>query len=1088
MATSRMSNKELDDLLNNVILDEPNGRKSLKPTNDSNITVVDFGNKRGASSEEPAITAMKRGMKKKAVVANRAEERERVFSGDLGMKALAIRYLLNVVAAKRGVVSSRYCWGYVDELLTRYELTQLYDHFLPPEKRQEIKEREKTPPEYSDNDDTDEILNYLYLRPESHGRFLAGFRLLMEYRAKEFMRELRKKGRQSQLLNNLKLLRRQFRLSKNEMELVQFLHLRRRGVVRMGEVDSDNNGQQKIDVLAKGSGLSPKDLRAVLADNGKLVRHNIIDKNFFGNSDFDISWRFHDFLLEDSSVVPMDRLSGMGKREYARLQREEHRRVFSNDAYVKAWAARFFRNVMAVTRDPIDDRGWWSFIERVFTRQEVQAMYDRVLPSSVRRALAAGNGRTPPEYSNNDDPWEIMQYLDGQPTLRPHFMRELLTALDKRVAELDAFLKRRKAASLQRKLDEMRKLFDLTEFEYQAVLFLYMLNSHILDISSFREFSRTSNKLHVMSLALGVSDAVIYKIISPHCGLYRFGICDAELDLDSSFVNYLDGSSAIPLSERFFRKFRDEALPWEMHGKLAENEGGVIIEAIAAKGARRGMNVLLYGEAGTGKTSFAQSIAAKTGRELYMISMADSDGAYSTSFRFAAIEVAKKRLDPDKVILCIDECDSMLADTKPSKGGLGLLDDETPRSTGNSKGIINSLLDDSRFVIIWIANTLRRNIDLSCRRRFDYNVYFDALTDCARRFIWRNSLKRHGVNREVPETFLEMLSERFPVNAGGIDVAVRNAWDICRHNPQADFPGEITKFLRAHCDIMEVSEVSAQTRTVTNYGLDGLNIKCGLTLPRLIGACRNFLKHSHSLTAQTDSPRLNILLTGAPGTGKTEFVKYLAKQLDRKLTIASANEFLDKYVGETEHNIAKLFRDAAMDNTVLFIDEGDAMLCSRNYAVHTWEVTQVSTLLTQMENFNGIFVMATNFAEALDPASIRRFTYKLQFDCLDDYGKVVFYQRMFADKGLPGAQNWPTDPEAQERCDDPALKDLLAIDNLTPGDFRNARQQLYYADDGEALSDADVVAVLQAEVENKDQRKLSVSMDGRGNRHAGFRR
>lgn len=135
MATSRMSNKELDDLLNNVILDEPNGRKSLKPTNDSNITVVDFGNKRGASSEEPAITAMKRGMKKKAVVANRAEERERVFSGDLGMKALAIRYLLNVVAAKRGVVSSRYCWGYVDELLTRYELTQLYDHFLPPEKR-----------------------------------------------------------------------------------------------------------------------------------------------------------------------------------------------------------------------------------------------------------------------------------------------------------------------------------------------------------------------------------------------------------------------------------------------------------------------------------------------------------------------------------------------------------------------------------------------------------------------------------------------------------------------------------------------------------------------------------------------------------------------------------------------------------------------------------------------------------------------------------------------------------------------------------------------------------------------------------------
>lgn len=935
MATSRMSDKEIDDLLRDALDDS-----SSKPNNSrgSNVSVVDFG-KAHPEPEEPAIAAMIRGMKKKTVAANRAEERDRVFSGDLGMKALGIRYLLNIVSAKRGMVSNSCCWEYVDELLTRYELTQLYDHFLPPKQRKEIKERERTPPEYSDNDGTDEILNYLYLRPESHSHFLAGFKLLLEYRAKEFMAELRKPGRQSLLLRNLKMLRRQFHLSRNEMELVQFLHLWRRGVVRMGELYSDNNGRQKIDVLAMGSGLALKDLRVVLADEGKLIRHNIIDKD-----DLEISWRFQSFLSEESSVVPMDGLSGMGRQEYAHLQRENHRRVFSGEMRLKAQAARFFRNVVAATREPITDCGWWSFVERVFTRQDVQALYDQVLPSSIRRSLAAGYGRTPPELSRNDEASEIMQYLDGQPLLRPRFKRELLAALDARIADFDDLLQRRKATALQRKLEEMRKLFDLTDCEYQAVLFLYMLNNHMLDISGFREFSRTSNKLHVMSLALGVSEAAIYKIMSPHCGLFRFGICNASLDLDSCFINYLDGSSAIPLSERFFKKFRDEALPWEMHGKLAESEGGVIVEAIAAKGARRGMNVLLYGEAGTGKTSFAQSIAAKTGRELYMISMADSNGAYSTSFRFAAIEVAKKRLDPDKVILCIDECDNMLADTMAGKGRLNLSgEDDSPNesasSSGNSKGMINSLLDDSRFVIIWIANTLRRHIDPSCRRRFDYNVYFDALTDCARRFIWRNSLKRHGVTREVPEAFLEMLSERFPVNAGGIDVAVRNAWDICRHNPKADFPGEITKFLRAHCDIMEISEVPAQTRTVTNYGLEGLNIKSGLALPRLVGACRNFLKRNLSVAAQGDSPPLNILLTGAPGTGKTEFVKYLAKQLDKKLTIAMANDFLDSYVGETEHNIVKLFRDAAMDNTLLFLDEDDAMLRSRDYATRSWEVT-----------------------------------------------------------------------------------------------------------------------------------------------------
>ncbi|MBR6021452.1 MAG: hypothetical protein IK066_03420, partial [Kiritimatiellae bacterium] len=63
----------------------------------------------------------------------------------------------------------------------------------------------------------------------------------------------------------------------------------------------------------------------------------------------------------------------------------------------------------------------------------------------------------------------------------------------------------------------------------------------------------------------------------------------------------------------------------------------------------------------------------------------------------------------------------------------------------------------------------------------------------------------------------------------------------------------------------------------------------------------------------------------------------------------------------------------------------------------------------------------------LDPAVLRRFTFKLQFDFLDDAGKRLFFERMF--------KSTLSEDEVQR---------LSAIPNLAPGDFRTARQSLHY--------------------------------------------
>ena len=100
---------------------------------------------------------------------------------------------------------------------------------------------------------------------------------------------------------------------------------------------------------------------------------------------------------------------------------------------------------------------------------------------------------------------------------------------------------------------------------------------------------------------------------------------------------------------------------------------------------------------------------------------------------------------------------------------------------------------------------------------------------------------------------------------------------------------------------------------------------------------------------------------------------------------------------------------------------------SRENAGHSWEISQVNELLHSMENFKGVMIGATNFVKSLDAAIMRRFTFKLEFDYLDDKGKALFFKRFFH-----------TELSHEEE------KRLFSIASLAPGDFRTVRQAFFY--------------------------------------------
>ena len=128
---------------------------------------------------------------------------------------------------------------------------------------------------------------------------------------------------------------------------------------------------------------------------------------------------------------------------------------------------------------------------------------------------------------------------------------------------------------------------------------------------------------------------------------------------------------------------------------------------------------------------------------------------------------------------------------------------------------------------------------------------------------------------------------------------------------------------------------------------------------------------------------VSINLSGPPGTGKTLTAKAIANYLQKPIFTINYSEVENKFVGETEKNIAKVFEMVKKEEGVLFFDEADSLTTKRENAHVSWEVTRTNTLLKEMENYDGICIFATNFAGNYDDAFNRRLTAHIELNLPD---------------------------------------------------------------------------------------------------------
>ena len=170
---------------------------------------------------------------------------------------------------------------------------------------------------------------------------------------------------------------------------------------------------------------------------------------------------------------------------------------------------------------------------------------------------------------------------------------------------------------------------------------------------------------------------------------------------------------------------------------------------------------------------------------------------------------------------------------------------------------------------------------------------------------------------------------------------------------------------------------------------------------------------------------INALFAGESGTGKTMAAEVIANELKLDLYRIDLSAVVNKYIGETEKNLRKLFDAAEDSGAILFFDEADALFGKRSAVKDShdrYANIEVSYLLQRMESYRGLAILATNQKNALDKAFVRRLRFILNFPFPGIVERTEIWQKVFP-------QKTPLD----EKLDNTRLAKL----NLTGGSIHN---------------------------------------------------
>lgn len=260
------------------------------------------------------------------------------------------------------------------------------------------------------------------------------------------------------------------------------------------------------------------------------------------------------------------------------------------------------------------------------------------------------------------------------------------------------------------------------------------------------------------------------------------------------------------------------------------------------------------------------------------------------------------------------------------------------------KSLINFILEENKVPTIWITNSIRY-LDNAYIRRFDIVVNF-KIPPKNKRF---EIIKKH-TKGEISDKTAKKIS-KLQVPPALVSRANRVILEFDSDKKDEVFKKVIKANLKAQGIETKIAKKPKQNLFLPkSYDIEFLNTDANLN--QILDGLKNVKS-------------AKICLYGRSGTGKSAYAKFIAKKLNKKLILKKGSDILDKYVGESEKNIAQAFREAKKKGAILVFDEVDNFLFDREFAKNSWEISGTNEMLNSMESLMAFLSLLQIYTQIL---------------------------------------------------------------------------------------------------------------------------
>lgn len=460
------------------------------------------------------------------------------------------------------------------------------------------------------------------------------------------------------------------------------------------------------------------------------------------------------------------------------------------------------------------------------------------------------------------------------------------------------------------------------------------------------------------------------------------------LKLDQHVVNFLLGNDEIDPRIASFTKLiypQQKFENFEIYEELKKN----ILEYVQQmyiNPQNQNIQLLFYfhGQNGTGKKTVAKYLSSNLGKPMIICDIGNMKNSSRTFEEISTQLFLEARMH--ETVIYLDHFDLLF---------------ENDEKSNNLRSVISKNMEDLGSIII-AAGESAFEID-KFPNIFPNIMTFPPLSTPERKKLWDLLLKDQILENHIDTS---ELANKFRFTVGRIKDAILTAKNTASLRNQN----------KAHDAIISTNHLYEGCRNQSNNKLISLAQKVhtnyhwnDIILPKYqktqLKEIASYVKHKNIVFSDWGFEKklslgkgLNILFAGESGTGKTMTSTVIANELNLDLYKIDLSAVVSKYIGETEKNLDRIFKEAETSNAILFFDEADALFGKRSEvkdAHDRYANIEINYLLQKLEEHKEIVILASNMASNIDDAFVRRMNFRIEFPFPDEKNRLLIWKNIF---------------------------------------------------------------------------------------------